>query len=855
MSIFSNRRSYYEPIDGNYENAAAEADGHHAENGLPPSVHRAQTEVAFPDASSRESSSELINSKREHRWDHVEDIDQFFALCYEYHQGNGFMCIALRHCVALFQFVFVVAVSTFLLQCVDYDVLFNNKNTTASGRPIVGKRHWDDAVVPNCASHFHPIIVLSLLLAVVFWIAHLFRVGYRLLQLHEIQVFFGTVLEIPDWELSNAAWKDVVEKICQKQPEVHLIVNQESITPLDVYQRILRYKNYMVALVDNDVLPLTIRVPFVGKISYLSSGLRLNLEWLLFWGPWAPWKGPYALKDEFKTGDHLEPLAENMRRTILYMGVANLVFFPFVFLYQVLFSFFAYAELVRREPGVLGSRKYSNYGRLRLRHYNELDHELNARLNKSYEYAVRYMDQFISTVAEIAAKTIAFICGSIFAILFVLSAWDEDVLNIEHVLTVMTVTAAIGLMCRSFIPNENLVFCHDFLMRQIVANVHYAPTNWIRESHSTDVCSEFGRIFQLKVQFFVEELLSPIITPFILLFRIRDKASSIVLFLHENTRSCESIGDVCAFAAMDLARDGDPRLSEVVDFTEGNAFGRRSPRKRHAKVELSLLNFVSQNPAWKPPAEAEELIKNIRELWTKDLQEANEQQPGVFAPLIENSAMLASQSTVRHQAAARPSTPPPSPTAAQQQHVQQPVGQRSLSAERSAIMSGSAGMFVESAAAAMSTSSVFSMRQSNVIHAPAARYLNRGVPDQVQENDLRALEMSMNALAVTDLLISRGSGAFTELAALGRRPSYGATAPAVPSTDKTPFRRPAAHLHDAPSGVHQSAGPNPLTSNIWGVPEESQLVDVSDGDDEDDLEHLEHQPGGADDQPPNTFNV
>jgi autophagy-related protein 9 len=208
-----------------------------------------------------------------------------------------------------------------------------------------------------------------------------------------------------------------------------------------------------------------------------------------------------------------------MRTTILWMGLANLIFFPFVFLYQILFSFFSYADIVRRDPGVFGARKYSNYGRLRLRHYNELDHELTTRLNRSYEFAARYMDQFISTAAEIIAKTVAFTCGSVFAILFILSAWDEDVLNIEHVLTVMTVCGAVGLACRSFIPNENMVLCQNFLMRQIVANIHYAPSNWLREGQSSEVCAEFGSIFQLKVQYFVEELLSPIITPFMLLFK------------------------------------------------------------------------------------------------------------------------------------------------------------------------------------------------------------------------------------------------------------------------------------------------------------------------------------------------
>lgn len=40
------------------------------------------------------------------------------------------------------------------------------------------------------------------------------------------------------------------------------------------------------------------------------------------------------------------------------------------------------------------------------------------------------MNQFSSPVFEIIAKTIAFIAGSIFAVIFLLSAWDEDVLTV-----------------------------------------------------------------------------------------------------------------------------------------------------------------------------------------------------------------------------------------------------------------------------------------------------------------------------------------------------------------------------------------------------------------------------------------
>ena len=37
------------------------------------------------------------------------------------------------------------------------------------------------------------------------------------------------------------------------------------------------------------------------------------------------------------------------------------------------------------------------------------------------------------------AKNVAFICGSVLAVAIMLTVWDEDVLNVEHILTIMTV--------------------------------------------------------------------------------------------------------------------------------------------------------------------------------------------------------------------------------------------------------------------------------------------------------------------------------------------------------------------------------------------------------------------------------
>lgn len=88
----------------------------------------------------------------------------------------------------------------------------------------------------------------------------------------------------------------------------------------------------------------------------------------------------------------------------------------------------------------------------------------------------------------------------------------------EHVLTIMTGCGAIVMICRSFIANENMVFCQEFLMKQIIGNIHYASKSWLKEAHSTEVYRDFSQIFQLKAQYLAEELLSPMITPFVLFF-------------------------------------------------------------------------------------------------------------------------------------------------------------------------------------------------------------------------------------------------------------------------------------------------------------------------------------------------
>lgn len=54
------------------------------------------------------------------------------------------------------------------------------------------------------------------------------------------------------------------------------------------------------------------------------------------------------------------------------------------------------------------------------------------------------------------------------------------------------------LFCRSFIPDQHLVFCPEQLLRVILAHIHYMPDHWQGNAHRYETRDEFAQLFQYK---------------------------------------------------------------------------------------------------------------------------------------------------------------------------------------------------------------------------------------------------------------------------------------------------------------------------------------------------------------------
>lgn len=539
---------------------------------------------------------------------YINDLDYFFTKVYRFHQRSGFLCHFIAKIFELVQIVFVVVFTVFLINFVDYDMLFNGKIT---GRKIT----LYDVILPADQIHIGGLQIVLLVCASVFWILKFIKFIHSSFVYYAIKLFYSEALHIQDCTQFN--WQEIQTRLIQAQ---HLCSLQEGqLNELDIHNRILRHQNYMIALLNKNLLPVHHRVPFLGEISYLSTGLDFNIRLLLFKGPFALFESNWKLKDEYKTQSSRHECAKRFARNSLYLAAINFALMPLIFIWQILYIFYAYADTLKRDPSrVFASKNWSLYAKLFARHFNELDHQLEERLNKGYKPASKYMDSFASPLMEIFAKNLMFNAGAILAVLILLTVWDEDVINVQHVLSIIAALGAIVAISRGFIPNDiPLKYSKAELYSHMLQHIHYLPHKYSPSSPQAQ--SAMSKLFQFKIQGILEDLISPLVTPYILAFHLRPRALEYIDFFRNYTVEVSDTGDVCIFAMMNVGQNGNPawrpddkddghrkfNLQVAAEPTAGDvqpplATVPENLVCENGKLELSLINFTLTNPSWKP---------------------------------------------------------------------------------------------------------------------------------------------------------------------------------------------------------------------------------------------------------------
>ncbi|KAJ5391327.1 Autophagy-related protein 9 [Penicillium cosmopolitanum] len=492
------------------------------------------------------------------RWANVEDLDNFLKDVYIYFLGNGFWSILLSRTLNLLTFAFVVGFSTFLTNCVNY-------------HKVRGSKSLDEILVPRCTANMSGTATFLLWLFSFFWIGKLFQYLLDIRRLWNMHDFYLYLLDVADAEVQTISWQEVVSRLMSlrdSNPATAAAVSakhrrflgsqsKQRMDAHDIANRLMRKENYMIALVNKDILDLTLPIPFLRNRQLFSRTLEWNLNLCIM---------DYVFNEQgqlrtlFLKDTHRRALSDGLRRRFIFAGIMNIIVAPFIVVYFLMHYFFRYFNEFKKSPAQIGSRQYTPLAEWKFREFNELWHMFERRTNMSYPFASRYIDQFPKDKTVQVARFIAFISGALASVLALASVVDPELfLGFEispdrTVLFYLGIFGTIWAFARGLAPEETDVFDPEYALRELIEFTHYSPSGWNGRLHSDDVRREFAILYQMKIVIFLEEILSMIFTPFVLWFSLPKCSDRLIDFFREFTIHVDGMGYVCSFAIFNFKK-------------------------------------------------------------------------------------------------------------------------------------------------------------------------------------------------------------------------------------------------------------------------------------------------------------
>ncbi|PHH63568.1 hypothetical protein CDD82_1884 [Ophiocordyceps australis] len=522
------------------------------------------------------------------RWANIANLDSFLRDVYDYYRGGGLLCILCSNALWLLETLFVAVFLTFLTQCIDYAKLPHSKSLS-------------QIVLKQCTRNMSASWSLGIWLYSFFFIWKAVQYFFEIRRLVHVRGFYMHLLQVPEQDMQTVSWQDIVVRIMALRdqnprtalnmaPNLRRFIGSQSKERLDAHDianRLMRRDNYLIAMINKDLINLSLPLPFMRGRQLFSK----TMEWYLH----------YAILDmvfnelgqvrqDFLRADQRVVLSRKLRQRLYFAGLLNLLFAPVVLAYVVIVYFFTYYNEYQKDPKLAAARKYTALAEWKFREFNELPHIFYERLHMSYPFATRYVDQFPKRVTEEIARSVAFISGALTAVLALCTLLDSELfLGFEitpdrTVLFYLGIFGGVWAITRGMVSEESNVFNPEWALRQVIQYTHYVPDHWRGRLHSFEVKREFSDLYKMKVVIFLEEIMGIITTPLLLLLSLPQCSDQIVDFFREFTIHIDGLGYVCSFAIFDFKTGGKQQASDDVrdDYYS----------TKHGKMAASYYGFL-----------------------------------------------------------------------------------------------------------------------------------------------------------------------------------------------------------------------------------------------------------------------
>ncbi|KAF1834289.1 APG9-domain-containing protein [Decorospora gaudefroyi] len=486
-------------------------------------------------------------------WVNQTDLDSYMTDVYDYYVGCGVYSILLRRALTLAQTAFVVGFITFLGWCIDYSKLPESHKMS-------------QVLVPKCVARIHGFWIFALWVFIIYWLYSFYSLVIDVPRLRAMHDFYHHLLDIPDRDIQTIQWQQIVNRVMALRdlnlatasnitPETRKILNSKSrqrLDAVDIAGRLMRRDNYLIALFNKEILDVTVPLPFLGNRYIFSETTRwhVNLAIMDF-----VFSGPNGqFNPEFLKERNRRELVRRLRVRFFCTGIISILCAPFAVAFVLASYIFKYFTEYHKDPGQLSNRDFTTFAQWKFREFNELPHLFARRRNMAYPYANLYLAQFPKDKTEQVSSFVAFIAGAFAFVLVLFTLLDSELFLNFEITPGKTAIFWIGILstiyrvARGSSPQEDQVADPAYYLNHVIYHTRYEPESWHDRLHTDEVRAEFAQLYQPKILIFAEEILSMVITPFLLIFRLPQCSERIVDFFREFSIVVDGLGVTCSYS-------------------------------------------------------------------------------------------------------------------------------------------------------------------------------------------------------------------------------------------------------------------------------------------------------------------
>lgn len=229
---------------------------------------------------------------------------------------------------------------TFLTQCVDYSKLPHRTSL-------------DQVVVGQCTRKMSGLWSVGIWLYSFFFLWKSVQYFLELRRLSHVREFYLHLLEIPEQDMQTVSWQDIVARIMalrEQNPKTATNIprnlrrfigsqSKERLDAHDIANRLMRKDNYLIAMINKDVLNLSLPFPFLRGRQLFSKTMEWNLHFCILD---MAFNELGQVRQDFLRADRRRILSQKLKQRFYFAGCLNLLFAPVVLAYVIIVYFFTY---------------------------------------------------------------------------------------------------------------------------------------------------------------------------------------------------------------------------------------------------------------------------------------------------------------------------------------------------------------------------------------------------------------------------------------------------------------------------------------------------------------------------------